>query len=217
MNTATTVANRFADARCSLLAHAAPNANSTDASNDPLASITADLTATSSYRQRMPTGRGKYWHGPVPCHHSRQQLRRPRRQPTRPRSPQRRHQLRRQYRQLRLRPISQSRLPTPSLTTPSPMPSPTTSSPTSPAAAPLISAHLKRHSATDAVTDVATDTATSHRHAVSHHSTIAPLAFCGSLRPPSVPSLNKGPMTSVGNLAGLLCAARALPDHRVLT
>ena len=44
MNTASTVANRFADAISSLLAHAAPNANSTDASNDPLASTTADFT-----------------------------------------------------------------------------------------------------------------------------------------------------------------------------
>ena len=52
---------------------------------------------------------------------------------------------------------------------------------------------------------------------MNHHSTIAPLAFSGSIRPPSVPSLNKGPMISIGNLVEVLYAARAQVDHRVVT
>ena len=46
---------------------------------------------------------------------------------------------------------------------------------------------------TDADTDVVTYT-TDPRHAESHHSAITPLAFCRSIQPSSVPSLNKGPM-----------------------
>ena len=48
-------------------------------------------------------------------------------------------------------------------------------------------------------------------------STIAPLAFSRSIPPSSVASLNKGPATSIGNLAGVLCAARPQVDHPVVT
>ena len=68
-------------------------------------------------------------------------------------------------------------------------------------------------SSTDTIADSSTDTIADS----SARSTIAPLASCRGLQPPSVPSLNKGPMMSIGNRAGLVCAARAQLDHRAVT